>query len=113
MPKILRSLMANKNLIVKLASAISDKPWFVQIDSEDMSVDRIVSEAIGTLRNSGRPLECNQLEQLYKTHQLFNNGQVVKKSDIFKNLTKTSQQVQNSEVEIMELSFVSAQSGGL
>jgi hypothetical protein len=77
-----------------------------------MSVDRIISEAIGSLRSAGKPLESQQLEQLYRQHQIYNNGKVVQKGNVFNELTKNAQVVNEQSIAMVELNFVSSQSGG-
>ena len=82
--------MAEENTsfaVLKINTALSNKPFFVRITDPDMSIDRIFGEAISTLNNTGRPLEGQQLDQLYKQHQLFSNGRVIQKGDLFKDLT--------------------------
>ncbi len=80
--------MSEENYIVKINTALSNKPFFIKITDPTLSVDRIFSEAISTLRNSGKPLESQQLEQLYKAHQIFNSGKVIQKGDLFTDLKK-------------------------
>ena len=105
--------MSEENYVVKISTALSNKPLFVKIIDQNMSIDRIFMEAISTLRNSGKPLESQQLEQLYKQHQIFNNGKVVQKGDIFAELQKKSQNVGQQQVIVAELDLVSSHSGGL
>lgn len=99
--------------ILKICTALSNKPMFVKIESGDMSIDSIIKETISTLRNSGKPLESDQLEQLYNHHQLFNDGKNVNKGDFFNSLQTTIETVSNQDVEVAELSLISAHSGGI
>ncbi len=104
--------MANENYVVKINTALSNKPFFVKITDPNMSISRIFSEAISTLRNTGRPLESDQLNQLYEHHQIFNSGNTVQKGDLFKDLSKSSQTVNEQNVTMVELDLVSSHSGG-
>ena len=98
--------------VLKINTALSNKPFFVKITDTSMSIDRIFAEAISTLSNTGRPLESQQLEQLYKQHQLFNGGKVISKGDIFKDLESKIQQVGDQTVAVAELNLVTSHSGG-
>jgi hypothetical protein len=98
--------------IVKISSALSNKPIFIKIEDPDMSVDRIFNEAINTLRNTGRPLESQQLAQLYERHSIFNSGKSVQKGDLFKDLSRKNQVVGDQEVMVAELDLVTSHSGG-
>jgi len=77
-----------------------------------MSVDRIFSEAISSLQNTGKPLESQQLEELYKEHQIFNKGKLVTKGDLFRELQRNTQDVGDQIVEIAELDLIISHSGG-
>jgi hypothetical protein len=101
-----------ENLIVKINTALSNKPLFVKINNSDMTIDRIFSEAIHTLSNTGRPLESQQLAQLYEQHQIFNSGKIISKGDQFKNLQNTTQTVGDQHVIVAELYLVTSHSGG-
>jgi len=105
--------MSDTNYVVKISTALSNKPLFVRITDTGMSLDRIFVEAIGTLRNSGKPLEAQQLEQLFKEHQIFNNGKVVQKGDLFKDLEQKAQTVGNQSIQVAELDLVSSHHGGV
>lgn len=101
-----------KNYVVKINTALSNKPFFVKISDPEMSIDRIFSEAISTLKNSGRPLESQQLEQLYENHQIFNAGKTIHKGDLFTDLTTTHQKLAEQDVTVAELDLVTSHSGG-
>ena len=103
----------SNNFVVKINTALSNKPFFVKITDPNMSVDRIFSEAISTLKNTGRPLESQQLENLYKQHQIFNNGSLIQKGQIFSDLSKKDQTVGNQVVQLAELDLVTSHSGGI
>ena len=62
----------NANYVVKINTALSNKPFFVKITDPNMLISRIFSEAISSLRNTGRPLESDQLHQLFDHHLIFN-----------------------------------------
>lgn len=104
--------MSEVNYVIKINTALSNKPFFVKITDPTMSIDRIFSEAISTLRNTGRPLESQQLEQLYKQHSIFNNGKVIGKGDLFKDLSQKQQSVGEQTVVVAELDLVTSHSGG-
>ena len=101
-----------KNFVVKINTALSNKPFFVKISDPKISIDRIFSEAINTLKNSGRPLESQQLEQLYENHQIFNAGRSIQKGDLFADLTKTNQKLADQDITLAEIDLVSSHSGG-
>ena len=103
----------NQNYVVKINTALSNKPFFVKIADPNMTISRIFSEAISTLRNTGRPLESDQLNQLFQHHQIFNSGKTVQKGELFKDLSTTSQSVNERNVTMVELDLVSSHSGGL
>ena len=104
--------MADENFVVKINTALSNKPFFVKIGDSSMTISRIFSEAISTLRNTGRPLESDQLNQLFEHHQIFNSGKIVQKGELFKDLSKTTQKVNEQSVTMVELDLVSSHSGG-
>jgi hypothetical protein len=104
--------MTENNYVVKINTALSNKPFFVKIMDPEMSIDRIFNEAINTLRNTGRPLESSQLEQLYSNHQIFNSGKLVQKGDLFRGLTQKAQTVGDQTVTVAELDLVTSHSGG-
>ena len=101
-----------ENMVVKISTALSNKPLFVRITDDAISIDRVFIEAISTLRNSGKPLEAQQLEQLMQQHQIFSNGKVVQKGDLFKDLEKKTQNVGNQAIQVLELDLVSSHHGG-
>ncbi|MCD4716797.1 MAG: hypothetical protein K8R45_08655, partial [Desulfobacterales bacterium] len=94
-------------------TALSNKPFFVKIGDPDMTVSRIFFEAISTLRNTGKPLESDQLSQLFSHHQIFNSGKTVQKGELFRDLSATSQSVNEQDVTMVELDLVSSHSGGI
>jgi hypothetical protein len=104
--------MAPENYIVKINTALSNKPFFVKITDPALSIDQIFREAILTLNKSGKPLESQQLDQLYKAHQIFNGGKVVQKGDLFTDLAAQSQTIGTKNVILAELDLVSSHSGG-
>lgn len=101
------------NYVVKINTALGNHPFFVKIADPNLTIDRIFSEAIATLRNSGKPLESQQLEQLFTAHQLFNGGKVVQKGSLFSELERTVQNVGTQRVVMSEIDLVSAHSGGI
>ncbi len=108
--------MSEQQYVVKLQSPLSNKPFFVKITSPDMSMDHVLTDAIATLRNSGRPLEAQQLDQLAKQHSLFSQGKLIGKGDMVSDLLKQgmgkTQVVGTQAVNILEVDLVSAHSGG-
>lgn len=105
--------MIEENYVVKINIALSNRPIFVKITDPAMSIDRIFTEAISTLKNQGKPLESQQLDQLYKAHQIFNEGKVMQKGDLFSELGKKEQTIANQKVIVAELDLVSSHSGGM
>lgn len=101
-----------KTYIVKINSALSNKPLFVSISDPKMSVDRIFTEAINSLRNSGKPLQSKELASIYKNHSLFNGHQLIKKGSLFNELANTEQILKNKTIKIAELNLVTSHSGG-
>ena len=101
------------NYVVKINTALSDHPFFVKILNPEMSIDRIFGEAIDSLRNTGRPLESQQLEQLYQKHQIFNHGKTVGKGQLFNELSPSTQVVGDQDVMVLELDLVTSHSGGV
>jgi hypothetical protein len=99
--------------VLKISTAISNKPFFVRITDPAMSLDRIFGEAVTTLTNLGQPLEAQQLDQLYHSHQLFSNGKVIQKGDLFRDLSTKIQQVGDQHVHVAELDLVTSHSGGM
>jgi len=102
----------NQSYVVKINTALSNKPFFVKITDSEMTISRIFSEAISTLKNMGRPLESDQLSQLFAHHQIFNSGKTVQKGELFKDLSATSQSINEQNVTMVELDLVSSHSGG-
>jgi hypothetical protein len=102
-----------ENYVVKINTALSSKPFFVRISDQHLSLDRIFTEAVQTLDAQGKPLEAQQLEQLYETHQMFNAGHVVHKGDLFHQLAHTTANVGNKTVQVLEVDLVTAHAGGV
>ena len=102
----------NDNYVVKINTALSNKPFFVKITDPNITTSRIFLEAISTLRNTGRPLESDQLNQLFQHHQIFNSGKTVQKGELFKDLSTTRQSINEQNVTMVELDLVSSHSGG-
>lgn len=101
-----------KNYVVKINTALSNKPFFVKISDPEITIDHIFSEAITSLKNSDRPLEGAQLEQLYEKHQIFNAGKLVEKGDLFKELSLNEQKLGDQDISVVELDLVTSHSGG-
>jgi len=101
-----------QQMVVKISTALSNKPMFVRINDSGMSIDRIMTEAVATLRNGGKPLEAQQLEELMKQHQIFNNGKVIQKGDLFSDLEKKMQTVGDQSIQVAELDLISSHHGG-
>jgi hypothetical protein len=102
----------SNNLIVKINTALSNRPYFVKIADPDYSIDQVFSEAIKTLKNSGRPLEGAQLEQLYQNHQIFNGGREVQKGELFHELKLQRSIANQQEITIAELDLIASHAGG-
>ena len=101
-----------ESYVVKINTALSNKPFFVKIHDPNMSLDSIFKEAIATLKQT-KPLESQQLEQLYQAHQIFNEGKLVQKGDLFTELGKKDQAVGNMVAHIAELDLIASHSGGI
>lgn len=103
--------------VLRIQSALSNKPTFIKVGDLNYSMDRVILDAISNLKNSGKPLEGEQLEQLYKQHQLFSQGKVVQKGDLLKDLFSqkdliSTQSVRGREVQVLSIDMVSSHSGG-
>lgn len=98
--------------VVKIQSAMSNSALYVKIEDPSMSIDQVVSEAIISLRNAGKPLESNQLEQLYHQHQIYSNGKLVQKGNLFNEIKAEQKIVGGDNVNVVSLDFISNQSGG-
>jgi len=101
-----------ESYVVKINTALSNKPFFVKIHDPNMSLDSIFKEAISTLKET-KPLESQQLEQLYQTHQIFNEGKLVQKGDLFTELGKKDQAVGHMTAHVAELDLIASHSGGI
>ncbi len=97
---------------MKINTALSSKPFFVSLNNTEMSMDRIITEAVDTLKNTGKPLEGNQLEELYKTHQIFNGGKLVEKGDLFTALKTEEQLVGDYNVNVASIDLITSHAGG-
>lgn len=98
--------------VLKICTPLSDKPFYAKISDKNMSLDRIFAEAISNLNNVGRPLESQQLEQLYKNHQLFNEGKSIQKGDLFSELETKKQQVGDVVAHVAEINLITSHTGG-
>lgn len=98
--------------VVKLNTALSNKPYFIKVDDVDSSIDRVVTKAISSLRGNGKPLEADQLEQLYDSHQMFNGNQVVEKGSLLAELDASSQTIGQQEVQLYNLNLIASHAGG-
>ena len=99
--------------VLKINTALSNKPFFIKITDPSMSMDRIFAEAISTLQANGKPLESQQLDQLYHNHQLFNGGKVIQKGDLLRDLELKTQQVGDQHIQVAEMSLVTSHAGGI
>ena len=104
--------MEKSAYIVKINSALSNQPFYIKIDHQSISVDTIISEAIKNLITAGRPLESKQLESLYKSHHLFNEGKNITKGTLYQDLSKKTDKVQGNAIEIAEIDLIARHSGG-
>ncbi|QEE16336.1 hypothetical protein DSAG12_02166 [Promethearchaeum syntrophicum] len=102
----------NANYVVKMNTALSNKPFFVKITDPNISISRNFSEAIFVLRNTGRPLESDQFHQLFEHHQIFYSGKTVQKGEFFRDLSTISQNINEQNMTLVELDLVSSHSGG-
>jgi hypothetical protein len=102
----------SESYVVKINTALSNKPFFVKIQDPNMSLDAIFQEAITTMKTT-KPLESQQLESLYKSHQIFNEGKLIQKGGLFSELGKHDQAVGNMTAHIAELDLIASHSGGV
>lgn len=105
-------IMEKSTYIVKINTALANKPFYIKIDHNQMSVDSIISESIKQLTTVGRPLASKQLEKLYLSHQLFCHGTNISKGTLFEELYRNSQEIEGKNVEIAEIDLVARHSGG-
>lgn len=56
--------MSEENYVLKINTALSNKPFFMKITDPSFTMDKIFTEAIATLQTSGKPLESKQLDSL-------------------------------------------------
>lgn len=104
--------ISKSTYILKINTALADKPYYIKIDHQEMSLDSIFSEAITELKNVGKPLESQQLAALYESHQMFNQGKTIEKGSLYSELIRNTQDMDGRSVEIAELDLVSHHSGG-
>ena len=106
--------MSEKTIVMKICSALSNKPHYIKIDQETFSIDHVITEAIYTLKNMGRPLESSQLEQQYQSHQMYVNGQVLSKGSIFSELSDKMETkiINNQEIQVLNVDLIASHSGG-
>ena len=99
--------------VLKINSALSSKPFFVNVSGlENPSLDTIGHLAIQNLTAQGRPLEAQQLEQLWDSHQIFNGNQVQTKGTLFDALAKTNTMIGEQPIEMVEINLLTAHAGG-
>lgn len=97
--------MVSKN-ICKINIALSDQPIYVSVNDANMTLDSIFTDAVKSLNAAGRTHEAQQLQNLYKDHEIFSNGKAVSKGTVFNDLeldqrTINEEQVNYAEVELM------------
>lgn len=105
-------MSTEENYVLKINTAMSNKPFFVKITDPKLTIDRIMTEAVSTLRNSGKPLESQQLDTLYKSHQMMGTNGIISKGAIFSELDHIVQKVGTQKVVMSEVNLVAAHSGG-
>lgn len=105
--------MAEKNLVLKIKSAISEKPTFARVTDEGMTVDSAIHKAIQSLRNNGETLRSKQLEDLYQSHRVFLDGNEISKGDILGDLPSKDTVIKNNEISLIELDLVASHAGGM
>lgn len=102
----------DSQLVLCVKSALSNKPTYLKIGSKDVSIDSVITKAISTLSENGNAVSAQQLQQLYDSHAMFNNNTQYEKGTMLSSLKSEKRSLQNGEVEIIELDFVAAHSGG-
>lgn len=104
----------NTAQVLKINSALSSRPFYVKLGTlENPSIDTIASLAIQQLNAQGKPLEAQQLEQLFDTHQIFNGNQVQGKGTLFDALAKTRTMVGEQPIELAEINLLTSHAGGV
>lgn len=98
--------------ICKINIALSDKPLYISITDPQMTLDSIFSEAVTSLRDSGRQLESQQLAQLYQDHQVFSKGKLVSKGASWKELEIETRDVQGETINFAEVELIRHHTGG-
>jgi hypothetical protein len=102
--------MSEQKVVVAIKSSIGD-PTFVQIQNQNITVDAAILKAIEALKAKGNAIKGNQLEELYKTHQIF-NGNEIKKGDLLSSLKSEERSVNDQQVKVIELELIAPHSGG-
>jgi hypothetical protein len=105
--------MEKSSYIVKINTALGNRPFYIKIDHANLSLDSIISSAIYQLKSAGRPLAAKQLESLYGSHQIFNSGNHVSKGALFSELVGKTEDIQGNHVRIAEIDMIARHSGGL
>jgi len=106
--------MKELNKVIQINTALSNKPFFINVSNLDNpSIDTVINEAVSSLEAQGRPLEAQQLTQLYESHQLYNGNQTRAKGDLFTDLATVRKTVGEQDVEIAELTLMTSHAGGL
>lgn len=103
--------MSQRN-VLKITIPLSDQPIFVGVDSPDVSLDTIITEAVSTLQEAGRAHESQQLAQLYHDHSIIAQGQLQSKGTLFTQIPQDSRVVNGTTVNFAEIELVKQHVGG-
>jgi len=102
----------NTKQVVQINSALGS-PMYINVSQLDNpTINTVVTEAIKTLTTQGKPLEAQQLAQLFEHHQIYNANQVHTKGTLWSALAKTTKSVGDQTVELAQIELVTAHSGG-
>lgn len=105
--------MMEEHYVTQINTPLSNKPFYVKITDPTITIERIFSEAIVVLKDTGRPLESQQLDQLSQKHSIFNEGKIIGKKDKYQDIAHKTQTIDGKIVHVLELDLVASHSGGI
>lgn len=105
-------IIMEEHYVTQINTPLSNKPFYVKITDPTITIERIFSEAIDVLKNTGRPLESQQLDQLSQKHSIFSEGKVIGKKDKYQDISHKTQTIDGKIVHVLELDLVASHSGG-
>lgn len=99
--------------ILKISSPLSNSGFFTAINDQEMSMDAIIRETIKSLQEDGRYHESIQLENLYRDHLLFCEGNMIGKGTLFNQLKPELRTINGEETAFAEISLIKGHVGGI